>query len=43
MKVPAALASHWTTTDQNGFSATLMVAEDQPLKILIEKDLDCRH
>ncbi|GGG38566.1 DUF7009 family protein [Hymenobacter glacieicola] len=43
VKVPATLASHWTTTDQNGFSATLMVAEDQPLKILIEKDLDCRH
>ncbi|WP_139925258.1 hypothetical protein [Hymenobacter sp. DG01] len=43
VKVPAALASHWTTTDQNGISATLMVAEDQPLKILIEKDLDCRH
>jgi hypothetical protein len=43
VKVPAALATHWTTTDQNGFSATLMMAEDQPLKILIEKDLDCRH
>ncbi|UPL48906.1 DUF7009 family protein [Hymenobacter sublimis] len=43
VKVPAALAAHWTTTDQNGFSATLMVAEDQPLKILVEKDLDCRH
>ncbi|RPD49457.1 hypothetical protein DNI29_01245 [Hymenobacter sediminis] len=43
VKVPATLATHWTTTDQNGLSATLMVAEDQPLKILIEKDLDCRH
>ncbi|WP_303309856.1 hypothetical protein [Hymenobacter sp. BT730] len=43
VKVPAALAAHWTSSDQNGFSATLMMAEDQPLKILIEKDLDCRH
>lgn len=43
VKVPAALASHWTSTDQNGLSATLMVAHDQPLKILVEKDLDCRH
>lgn len=43
VKVPAALATHWTSTDQNGFSATLMMAEDQALKILIEKDLDCRH
>jgi hypothetical protein len=43
VKVPAALANHWTGSDQNGFSATLMMANDQPLKILIEKDLDCRH
>ncbi|SNR51371.1 MULTISPECIES: DUF7009 family protein [Hymenobacter] len=43
VKVPATLANHWTSTDQNGLSATLMVAENQPLKILIEKDLDCLH
>ncbi|UOQ73111.1 DUF7009 family protein [Hymenobacter cellulosilyticus] len=43
VKVPAALANHWTSTDQNGLSATLMMAGDQPLKILVEKDLDCRH
>ncbi|MBX0291674.1 hypothetical protein K3G63_14580 [Hymenobacter sp. HSC-4F20] len=43
VKVPAALATHWTSTDQNGLAATLMVAEDKSLKILIEKDLDCRH
>ncbi|SHI38548.1 hypothetical protein SAMN02745146_0723 [Hymenobacter daecheongensis DSM 21074] len=43
VKVPAALANHWTTTDENGLTATLMVAENQPLRILVEKDLDCRH
>ncbi|TGE27637.1 DUF7009 family protein [Hymenobacter metallicola] len=43
VKVPAALALHWTGTDQNGLAATLMMANDQPLKILVEKDLDCRH
>lgn len=43
VKVPAALAAHWTSTDQNGFSATLMMAQNQPLKVLVEKDLDCRH
>ncbi|TGE21346.1 hypothetical protein E5K00_13735 [Hymenobacter aquaticus] len=43
VKVPAALARHWTSSDQNGLSATLLVAPDQPLKILVEKDLDCRH
>ena len=43
VKVPATLATHWTSTDQNGFSATLSLSEDQSLKVLIEKDLDCRH
>ncbi|MBD2769068.1 hypothetical protein IC235_14335 [Hymenobacter sp. BT664] len=43
VKVPATLAAHWTSTDQNGLSATLMMAENQSLKVLIEKDLDCRH
>lgn len=43
VKVPAALATAWTNTDQNGFSATLLVADDQRLRILVEKDLDCRH
>lgn len=43
VKVPATLAAHWTGTDQNGLSATLMMAENEPLKVLIEKDLDCRH
>ncbi|ALW84853.1 hypothetical protein AUC43_06980 [Hymenobacter sedentarius] len=43
IKVPAALATKWTSTDQNGLSATLMMAQRQPLKVLVEKDLECRH
>ncbi|RYU78277.1 DUF7009 family protein [Hymenobacter persicinus] len=43
VKVPATLAAHWTGTDQNGLAATLLVAENQTLRILVEKDLDCRH
>ena len=43
VKVPAALARQWTSTDQNGLSATLLLTERQSLKVLIEKDLDCRH
>ena len=43
VKVPATLAKHWTSTDQNGLSATLLLTDDQALNILIEKDLDCRH
>ena len=43
VKVPESLARHWTSTEQNGLSATLMMTGDQPLKIMIEKDLDCRH
>lgn len=43
VKVPAALADHWTQTDQIGLAATLMVLQDQLLHILIEKDLGCQH
>ncbi|GAB2461529.1 hypothetical protein GCM10011375_12760 [Hymenobacter qilianensis] len=43
VKVPATLANQWTTTDQNGLSATLLLTDTQSLKVLIEKDLDCRH
>ncbi|GAB3231369.1 hypothetical protein GCM10027346_17790 [Hymenobacter seoulensis] len=43
IKVPAALATHWTQTDQVGLSATLMMAHEQPLKVLVEKDFDCKH
>ena len=41
--VPFALAKTWVETDQNGFSYHLPLAENQRLRILVEKDLDCRH
>ncbi|MCB2406529.1 DUF7009 family protein [Hymenobacter lucidus] len=41
--VPAAAATAWLTTEQNGLSASVAVAENQALRILVEKDLDCRH
>jgi hypothetical protein len=41
--VPAALAQEWTDTEKNGFSTQIVVAEGRELRILVEKDLDCRH
>ncbi|MDQ2769356.1 MAG: hypothetical protein M3Y54_02500 [Bacteroidota bacterium] len=41
--VPFAQAKTWVETDQNGFSHILPLAENQHLRILVEKDLDCKH
>ena len=41
--VPFALAKTWVETDQNGFTHDLPLPENQRLRILVEKDLDCRH
>ena len=41
--VPFALAKAWTETNQNGFSHDLPLPENQRLRILVEKDLECRH
>lgn len=41
--VPGALADAWTATDQNGFSERVALADARQLRILVEKDLDCRH
>ena len=41
--VPTAVAATWTSTEQNGFSENLPLAEAQHLRVLVEKDLDCRH
>lgn len=43
VEVPAALAQEWTETEKNGFSAQIVAAEGRELRILVEKDLDCRH
>ena len=41
--VPFALAKTWVETNETGFSHNLPLAENQHLRILVEKDLDCRH
>ena len=41
--VPSAVATAWTSTEQNGFSENLPLAEARHLRVLVEKDLDCRH
>ncbi|MCB2378493.1 hypothetical protein LGH70_12910 [Hymenobacter sp. BT635] len=41
--LPAALARPWLGSEQNGLSATLPLEAGQALRILVEKDLDCRH
>ena len=41
--VPFALAKSWTETSQGGFSHDVPLAENQRLRILVEKDLECRH
>ena len=43
VRVPFALAKTWVETDEIGFSHDLPLPEDQHLRILVEKDLDCRH
>lgn len=41
--VPGAVAVAWTSTEQNGFSAELPLAGGRHLRVLVEKELDCRH
>lgn len=41
--VPLALARSWVETDQVGFSHDVPLPDNQRLRILVEKDLDCRH
>ncbi len=43
VEVPASLAHEWTSTEKNGFSAQILVANGRQLRILVEKDLDCQH
>lgn len=43
VQVPVAIARDWAETENIGFRCSVMVAEGQELRILVEKDLDCRH
>lgn len=41
--VPADLAEEWTQTDRVGLEAQQSAGEGAVLRILVEKDLGCRH
>jgi hypothetical protein len=41
--VPFAVAKEWVQTDQNAFTHDVPLAENQHLRILVEKDLRCGH
>ena len=43
VEVPASVARNWTDTENIGFNGQVLVAEGQELRILVEKDLECRH
>ncbi len=43
VQVPISIARDWTETENIGFQCSVLVAEGQQLRILVEKDLDCRH
>jgi hypothetical protein len=41
--VPASLASAWLEPEQISLNGTVDMADGQDLRILVEKDLGCRH
>ena len=43
VEVPFTMAQNWTDTENIGFKEQVLVADGQELRILVEKDLDCRH
>ena len=43
VEVPAGIAHNWVSTENIGFKGQVLIAEDQELRILVEKDLDCKH
>ena len=43
VQVPRDLAAEWVSTDRIGFSDSIQVTADQQLRVLVEKDLYCKH
>lgn len=43
VRLPAALADTWTTTDEVSLRGFSEVADNQQVHILVEKDLGCSH
>jgi hypothetical protein len=43
VNIPQAIAEKWVNTDLTGFDDLIQTGPDKQLRIVIEKDLDCRH
>ncbi len=43
VSVPEVMAQKWTNTDLIGFDDLIDLGNEKQLRIVIEKDLDCRH
>jgi len=43
VRIPAAMATEWFTSDRVGISAEQPVESGKPLFILVEKDFQCLH
>ena len=41
IRVPAAIAEHWTSTEDVGIGGEMSVGNDRNLKVLVEKDFTC--
>lgn len=43
LHIPAAAADAWTRTDQVGFELASDLGEGEQFRVVVEKDLACRH
>ena len=43
VSIPEAMAQKWTNTDLIGFDDLIDLGNEKQLRIVVEKDLDCRH
>ncbi len=43
VSIPVAMAQKWTNTDLTGFDDLIDLGTEKQLRIIVEKDLDCRH
>ncbi|QNF33414.1 hypothetical protein HUW51_12035 [Adhaeribacter swui] len=43
VSIPEAMAKKWTDTNLVGFDDLIDVGKEKQLRIIVEKDLDCRH
>jgi hypothetical protein len=43
ISIPETMAQKWTDTDLIGFDDLIDLGNEKQLRIVVEKDLDCRH